>query len=73
MVTRQKRRTNKKPWDYIGEFIWLFGTIESYINFIFLKLFDLEDVDFMFIGLIDTRKKLELIESGFAAKDIQSH
>jgi hypothetical protein len=66
-IKKKSRRKSKgkKPWEYIGEFVWNFGTIESYINEIFLQLFDLERVRFMFIGLIDTRKKLHLIEIGF--------
>jgi hypothetical protein len=56
---------NKKPTEYIGEFVWNFGVIESYINEIFVELFDLERVAAMFIGLIETGKKLDLIKVGF--------
>ena len=63
--SNKERSKEKKPWEYVGEFIWNFGTIESYINEIFLRLFDLERVRFIFIGLIDTRKKIALIKEGF--------
>ncbi len=69
----KRKSKGKKPWEYVGEFIWHFGTIESYINEIFLSLFDLERVSFMFIGLIDTRKKLQLIKIGFGEKGDGTH
>lgn len=69
----RKKPNGKNPWEYIGAFIWHFGTIENYINEIFLALFDLERVSFMFIGLIDTRKKLKLIEIGFIEKGDETH
>ena len=63
--TGKKRSKSKNDYEYI--------TIENYVNEIFLELFDLERVAFMFIGLIDTRKKLKLIEIGFADKGDHTH
>jgi hypothetical protein len=71
--TGKKRSKSKNDYEYIGKFVWLFGTIENYVNEIFLELFDLERVAFMFIGLIDTRKTLKLIEIGFADKGDHTH
>ena len=68
-----RRSKGKKPWEYIGGLVWNFGTIENYINEIFLLLFDLERVSFMFTGFIDTRKKLKLIELGFMEKGDERH
>lgn len=65
MVKRRKASRKKNDYEYIGQFVWNFGTIESYINEIFLELFDLDRLRFMFIGLIDTRKKIALIREGF--------
>ena len=72
-VTKGRGSKSKKPWEYIGKFIWSFGSIESLINDIFLALFELQRVSFMFVGLIDTRKKLKLIEIGFAEKGVETH
>jgi hypothetical protein len=71
--SKGKKPKGKKPWEYIGEFVWNFGTMENYINEIFLTLFDLERVSFMFIGLIDTRKKVKLIEVGLKTKGDETH
>lgn len=58
----------QKAWKYIGRFLWHYGIIEASINEIFIELFDLERVAWMFIGKLDTRKKIELIKVGFAEK-----
>jgi hypothetical protein len=72
-VTKGTGSKSKKPWEYIGEFIWWFGAIESHINEIFVKLFDLERAAFMFMGLIDTRRKLQLIKIGFEEQGTKAH
>jgi hypothetical protein len=66
--SRRKSRSDptKKCWTYIGRFLWHFGIIESWVNEIFLGLYDLEQVAFLFIGQIDTRKKLRLIDAGLS-------
>ena len=69
---RKDDRTDKIKY-YIGEFVYNFGAIESWINEIFLELFDLERLRFMFIGLIDFRKKITLVREGFKEKGDLAH
>jgi len=72
MKKRRARRTRddqyEKCWTYIGRFLWHFGIIESWVNEIFPELYDLEQVAFLFIGQIDTLKKLRLIDAGLSEK-----
>ena len=63
---------DKRNWQQKQEALVVHGrvhmVVRSYrepINEIFLKLFDLERAAFMFIGLIDTRRKLQLIKKRF--------
>jgi hypothetical protein len=65
--------TKEKCWTYIGRFLWQFGIIESYVSEIFLLLYDLENVSWPFIGLIDTRKKLQLIHAGLLEQGRKDH
>lgn len=73
MVRRRKDERTDKIKHYIGEFVYNFGAIESWINEIFLELFDLERLRFMFIGLIDFRKKITLVREGFKEKGDLAH
>ena len=54
----------EKGWMYIGRFLWQFGILQSLISEIFLQLYDLERVAIPFSGLLNTRKKLTLVEEG---------
>lgn len=62
-----------KCWRCIGRFLWQFGIIESWVNEVFVALFDVEPVAFMFIGEIDTRKTLDLIKAELAEKGDIAH
>ncbi len=79
MSAKQKKQGTKqqgeltKCWTRIGRFFWIFGTIESWINEIFLALYELERVPFPFIGMIDTRKKIRLVEEGLHEKGDTKH
>jgi len=71
--TEAPSREYEKCWTYIGRFLWQFGIIESFVNEIFVELYDLENVAFPFVGLIDTRKKLTLIDEGLKEKGSVDH
>jgi hypothetical protein len=66
MTTRNiKKRSGgkskgKKPSEYIGDFIWQFGTVQIYINEIFLTLFDLERVALR--SCLSRRRTQQLLE-----------
>jgi hypothetical protein len=54
----------EKAWAYVGRFLWLFALVETVVNEIFVKLFDLKGASLIFLGqgTIDFRKKLDLIK-----------
>jgi hypothetical protein len=59
----QVQEDAKKAWAYVGRFLWGFAVVESVINEIFIKLFNLKGASLIFLGSpsLDLRKKLELI------------
>ncbi len=61
----------EKAWKYVGRFMWRFSGIESNVSEIFVSLFDLNSVAaLMFIGNLDLRKKMKLIDLGLKHQGI---
>lgn len=61
-------------WAYIGRFMWGFAILESAVNEIFVQLFNLSaGASLIFIGNLDFRKKLQLVDVGLKDQGIDKH
>jgi len=72
MMTKVSKRRREKAWQTVGKFLCGFATLESYINEVFVRLYNLEQsafISLVMIGRLTFQEKLELINLGLKYSD----
>ena len=72
MTSKVSKRRWEKAWQTVGRFLRGFATVESYINEIFVQLYNLDQSAFIalvMIGRLSFQEKLELIGLGLKYAD----
>ena len=67
-------KQNERAWRYIGRFLCGFSFVESAVNELFSKLFNLgAGASLLCVGSLDLRRKLKLIEVGLEDQGADHH
>jgi len=72
MTTKVPKRRWQKAWQTVGRFLSGFAALESYINEVFVRLYNLEQsafISLVMIGRLSFQEKLELINLGLRYVD----